>query len=306
MAGWNTDNTIYIMAPKGYARKGIEEKGIKAFSPYHGDDLPLRLFREVCFRVPFLPKAIWYNREALGRGAEYINIIDVNIIPHYLKWIKRHYPHAQINYIYDNMVGKARNIDPGQAPEGIRVWTYDDYDARKYGMRLYKNYWVNEKLMKPKKSNKYDVFFIGRDKGRAQKLLELERRLNEMGLTTKFIITKDKKFSKEKPYYQPAISYEQVIDYDTSSRALLNITMENQEGVTMRDMESVAIGLKLITTNRNIRNKDLYHENNVFILGIDDFDSLPSFLNADYVNMWERIKGSHTFEAMMTEITTAD
>lgn len=300
---WNKRNTVFIMAPTGYARKSIEEKGVKVFSPYYGNNMPLRIFREICFRLPVLPKVIWYNKDILREKYAFINIVDVNITTHYLNWIKKKYPKAQLNYLYDNMVGKARNIEPSKIPSGIRVWTYDDYDARKYGINLFENYWIREMIFKPKRDAEFDVFFVGKDKGRGERLLILEKKLKEMGLRTKFIITKDKKISKVKAYYQPAISYEQVIDIDTRSRAILNMTMSNQEGVTMRDMESVAIGTKLITTNKNIVNKDLYHKNNVFILDVDDFDRLPEFLEKEYVDVWERIKDKHTFDAMLNEIT---
>ena len=303
MAGWNKSNTIFIMMAKGYARQAIEKKGVKVFSPFYGDGILLRIFREICFRIPFLPKRIWYNNLIIHNKYEFINIIDVNITRGFLIWIKKKYPFAQINFIYNNMVGNARHINPKYIPKGIRIWTYDDYDARKFNIRLFNNYWVNEDMIAPRKEPEYDVFFIGRDKGRGEKLLALEKELQKMGLKTKFIITKDGKLSKEKPYYQKEIPYDQIIDYDTRSRAILNVTMDNQEGVTMRDMESVAIGVKLITTNRNIVNKDLYHENNVFILGVDKLNDLPQFLEKESVDVWSRIKEKHTFEAMLNEIT---
>lgn len=296
-------NIIYIMAPKGYARRSIEKNGLRVYSPYHGDNGWLRIIREIFFRVPFLPKEMWYNKKVLENKAEFVNIIDINITEYYLSWIRENFPNAQINFIYDNMVGKARNISPNNIPKGIRIWTYDDYDARKFNIRLFNNYWVNEDMVAPRKDPEYDVFFIGRDKGRGEKLLALEKKMQKMGLKTKFIITKDGKLSKEKPYYQKEIPYDQIIDYDTRSRAILNVTMDNQEGVTMRDIESVAIGVKLITTNRNIVNKDLYHENNVFILGVDKLNDLPQFLEKESVDVWSRIKEKHTFEAMLNEIT---
>lgn len=303
MIKWNIENTIFLMVARGYARKSIEEKGVKVFSPFYGDNMPLRLLRELCFRLPFLPKIIWYKKDILHEHYDFINIIDVNITAHYLNWIKKKYPEAQLNFLYNNMVGKARNIVPGKIPNGIRVWTYDDYDARKYGINLYQNYWVRDMLFKAKKTPEFDVFFVGKDKGRGERLLSLEKKLQELGLRTKFIITKDKKFSKEKNYYQAPISYEQVIDIDARSSAILNLTMDNQEGITMRDMESVAIGVKLITTNKNIVTKDLYNKNNVFILGVDDLNALPQFLDSEYVDVWKKIKTKHTFEAMMGEIT---
>ena len=303
MSYWNCENTIFIMASTGYDRKNIEEKGVRVFSPYHGDDLPLRIFREICFRLPLMPKVIWYNKNILTEKADFINIIDVNITAHYLNWIKEWFSEAQLNFLYDNMVGKARNIKPERIPGAIRVWTYDDYDSRKYKIRLNKRYWISEMVFKDRKKPEFDVFFVGKDKGRGKRLLALERELRKMGLKTKFIITKDKKFSRKKAYYQDPIPYEQVIDYDTRSRAILNVTMENQEGVTMRDMESVAIGVKLITTNKNIVNKDLYNKNNVFILGVDNLKKLPEFIRGEYIDVWPAIRENHKFESMMNEIT---
>ena len=79
--------------------------------------------------------------------------------------------------------------------------------------------------------------------------------------------------------------------------------MENQEGVTLRDMEAAAIGIKLLTTNKNIVNKDLYNRNNVFILGIQNIEEIPEFLDREYMDVLHKIKINHTFEAMLDEIT---
>lgn len=291
------------MVIHGRLRKTIEDKGIKVFSPYYGDNPPLRLLRELCFRLPFLPKTVWYKKDILKERPEYINIIDVNITSHYLKWIKLYFAESQINYIYDNMVGKARNISPSQISDGIRVWTYDDYDSRKYNIRLTNKYWIPDDIFKVRQRPIYDVFFIGRDKGRGKELCKLEKQLKNMGLTTKFIITKNKRFSLNRSYYQKPIPYEQVLEYDTKSRAVLNVVMDNQEGVTLRDMEATAIGIKLITTNVHIVNKDLYNKNNVFILGVDKIEELSQFLKSEYVNVWNDIKINHSFEAMMSELT---
>ncbi len=304
MPHWSRENTIFIMASTGYKRKSIEEEGMRVFSPYHGDKLLFRIFREACFRLPVLPKAIWYNKRILAEeGIHFINIIDVNITEHYLAWVRKKCPETQINYLYNNMVGKARNITPERIPDNIRVWTYDDYDSRKYKIRLTKKYWIYEMMLRAKQRPEFDVFFVGSDKGRGERLLQLEKNLHDLGLKTKFIIVKDGRLSRKKAYYQKPIPYEQVLDYDSKSRAILNVTMKNQEGVTMRDMEAVAIGVKLITTNKNIVRKDLYNRNNVFILGRDKLENLPEFIKGEYIDILPGIKNDHTFESMMDEIT---
>ena len=305
MSNWNKNNTAFIMVSGGYGKTRLENEGFKVYSPYYGDDLPLRLLREICFRVPFFPKNIWYRKEIISKPYNFIIIYDVNITSYYLEWLQKTFPEAIIVFLYNNMVGKARNIKPSRIPKGIKIWTYDDYDAKKYGINLQNHDWIDDSLIEPPtKEKSIDVFFVGRDKGRGDLLIRLEKQFNAMGLKTKFIITKDKKYSFNKLYYQKPISYRLVLDYIARSKAVLNIPLVNQEGITLRDMESVAMGIKLITTNKNIVNKDIYDKRNVFILGVDLVDNLPSFLQSDTVNIIDSIRDKHSFAAMMDEITS--
>jgi hypothetical protein len=52
---------------------------------------------------------------------------------------QKKFPSAQINYIYANMIGKARHIFPNKIPDTIRVWTYEIHDSKKYKINLYSN-----------------------------------------------------------------------------------------------------------------------------------------------------------------------
>ena len=303
MKKWTKDNLIFIMASKGYNKSAITNKGIRVYHPYNEKNIISRIFREICFRIPFFPKTVWFNKKILKEEIAFINVYDVLITKKYLIWLKKHFPNCKINYMYNNMVGKARNLSPNLIPKGIDIWTYDDYDSRKYSINLYKNIWIHDDIYRDKQNPEYDIFFIGRDKGRGKKLISLENELEKRGLKTKFIITKNGRFSRKKSFYQDEIEYDAILDYDSKSRAILNYTMDNQEGITLRDMESVVIGVKLITTNKNIINKDIYNKNNVFILGVDNIEDINSFLSKEYVNVWDNIKYKHTFEAMIDEIT---
>ena len=58
----NKDNTIFIGAGKGFFREGALEEGYKVFNSYVEHNLIERILREICFKLPFLPKKIWYNK----------------------------------------------------------------------------------------------------------------------------------------------------------------------------------------------------------------------------------------------------
>jgi hypothetical protein len=301
---WTKENTILIQATTGLTYQGCKKEGYLAYHPYKGNGAFLRVLREICFRFPILPKTIWYNKAFFKHNVQYIIAWDILITPHYLAWLRKCFPHAQINYKYANMVGKAKNLKPDQIPDGIRIWTYDGFDAEKYGIRLYKSHSYFLSNVKPLKTPEYDVFFVGRDKGRGEWLIELEKKMQSIGLKTKFIITADGTLSSKKPYYQKPIEYSEVTDYLTKSRSVLNVVMEDQRGITVRDTEALFFGIKLLTTNKYIVDWNMYHPDNVYLINNDmDLSGLVDFLDRPVNPVDERLLQKHTMAGMIDEIT---
>lgn len=301
---WKKENTVFIQATTGFVYEGSVKEGYRAYHPYRGTGKFLRILRECCFRVPFLPKRIWYNKKFLGSDIQYFVIWDPLITVDYLNWLHNCYPNAQINFKYANMVGKAKHLTPGQIPEFVRVWTYDKYDSDKYGLRLYTSHMYFLSNVKSLKEPQYDVFFIGKDKGRGDWLVELEKKIQRLGLRTKFIITPDGMLSEKKSYYQEAISYSEVTDYLSESKAVLNVVMENQHGITVRDTEALFFGIKLITTNEHIKEWEMYDPNNVFVIGKDmNVSFLKEFLELPVHKANRELLNRHTMGGMLDEIT---
>lgn len=201
------------------------------------------------------------------------------------------------------MVGKCSHLKPAQIPNYVKKWTYDGYDSEEYNIKLYSSYPYFKKYIRPHESNKYDVLFVGRDKGRGEYLINLENELNKLGLRTKFIITKSDRLSKKKSYYHKELTYEDICELISQSKAVLNVIMENQQGITLRDLEYVYQDVKLITTNPSIRDTPIYHPNNVFILSDRDIKDLPDFLNLPMYKLSAKILNSHTLDSFISEIT---
>ncbi len=66
------------------------------------------------------------------------------------------------------------------------------------------------------------------------------------------------------------------------SRAVLDVPNHEQSGLTMRVIENICIGKKLVTTNVNIINEPFFDKNQVFLLGVDDMKDLKAFIRSDY------------------------
>lgn len=296
-------NTIFISAGKGFTCEGLLEDGYKVFPPYMEHNLVERVLREICFKIPFFPNIIWYNKEVIKESPDYIIVSDPLITANYLKWISNQFPRAQLNYTYNNMIGKAKHIYPNDIPDRWRIWTYDDSDARNYNLRLYHVNAYPRAFIRAKVPSVYDVIFVGKDKGRGDYLLQLESKMKSMGLRTNFIITADGKLAKRKSYYKQFIPYREIVDLIVKSRAILNVTMDGQEGMTVRDLESMFFGVKLLTTNKNVVRMDFYHPKNVYIIDGLNIEDLPHFLNTNMVEVSDEVKNKHTLEAFLKVIT---
>lgn len=303
------DNTILLMAASsGYDFDGFRSEGYKVYSIYKNVRTIKRILREICFRLPLFPKEIWFDTRFLNLDSDTVKFIILNdtlVSVYYLKWLRKHYPKAQINYMYNNMVGNANHLLPHQIPDDVRVWTYDEYDSKKYHLRLKKTNPYFSYFVKESHEKKYDLFFVGRDKGRGEWLCRFEKWLNNQGIRTNFIIVKDGKFKKRKTYYKNEISYDETVYLVSQSRAVLNVTMKNQRGSTLRDMECLFNKVKLVTTNKYIKKMDFYNKNNVFILGEDDKKRLKMFISNPYDDSQPINMELHSADAMVREVTSA-
>lgn len=298
------DNTAVIMAAEsGYAYDGYKAANYNVFCSYKYVGLFLRCIREVYFKLTFLPQTIWYDKKIVSFNPKYIIIRDAIITKKYLEWLQCVFPNSQINFMYENMVGKARHIMPEQMPKGIRVWTYDAGDSEKYKINLYRTEPYFSSYVMPKGNVKYDVLFVGRDKGRGDWLIELEKYLNEKGYKTKFIITKDTKLSKKKPYYKKEVPYSQIADWVSHAKCIINVAMPGQKGLSVRDYESVFNRVKLITTNESIKDAYFYNPRNIFILTKDNWGDIPDFLNKPYDDSVTIDMNLHSVDAMIREVT---
>lgn len=293
------------MAQVGFLYDGCRFEGYKVCHPYRPVNLITRVLREITFKFFPIFSSAFYNKECFVGEYAHIIVWDPLITKSFLIRLHKLHPKAQIDFVYWNMVGKCSHLTPNHIPYFVRKWTYDGYDSEKYGLKLYSTYPYYKRFIRPHNSNQYDVLFVGRDKGRGKYLLELENQMKSLGLKTKFIITKSDRLSKKKSYYQQELTYDEICDLVSHSRSVLNVTMDNQQGITLRDLEYVYQGVKLITTNSSICKTSIYHPNNVFVIGEANIKDLPAFLNVQMIPLSKKVIKHHTLHAFITEITSS-
>lgn len=177
------------------------------------------------------------------------------------------------------------------------LWSFDRDDCDKYGLKYNSQYYFND-IKLEKEDSKIDVLFIGRDKGRLAKLIELEKKFNLLGLSTYFYITETIKKDNTKGYsFKKEMDYSETLELIKKSKAILDFTQDYQAGLTLRPLESLYFGKKLITNNQQIVNHLIYDSENCYILGVDDSDKLNDFVNQPFKKAEQDLLSYYDFDS---------
>lgn len=184
----------------------------------------------------------------------------------------------------------------------VEKWTFDKNDAQKYNMKLNTQFYFESDFRHNK--DKYDVIFIGLDKGRVKLIKELNNMLKKSNYKTYIKI-----FSKRKKgslYYNQFIEYNKIIKISNESKCILEIVQDNQSGVTLRTLEALYFRKKLVTNNKNLRELPFYNENNIFILKDDlsNFSDFDNFMNSKLVDVSKEIRDMFSFQSWLDNFDT--
>lgn len=124
----------------------------------------------------------------------------------------------------------------------------------------------------------YDFYFIGRDKGRLPLLKHIQRETERLGYKTHIDIQGVKKTNAQR-----ILSYPDYLTKQLNCHCIIDINRTGQHGLTLRPLEALLYGKKLLTNNQSIRNEALFHPNNIFIItDSTDYSELKQFMQSPY------------------------
>lgn len=185
-------------------------------------------------------------------------------------------------------------IHPKMIPEKYERWSYSPDDCRLYEMRynstFYFECFANKKV---DFTDNTDICFIGKDKGRKKVLQKLKQMLEDAGLTTNFYITATHpRF--QRVGYQKKVSYKESLNITLGSTCILDYYSNPMAGLSLRAMESIFLGRKLITNNKTIKDYDFYHPDNIYMIE-NEQRSLHEFIETPMVEIDENIVKGYLF-----------
>lgn len=129
---------------------------------------------------------------------------------------------------------------------------FDPVVAEKKEIEFWPN--VYPHILETKCEEEYDLCFIGKDRGRKEKLEEIARMCEEKGIRTAFYLLTS---SKERAvssinYMDELIPYEKALEIVKKSRCLLELRMDALNTCSVRVQEAVIFNKKILTDNYNV------------------------------------------------------
>jgi hypothetical protein len=229
-------------------------------------------------------------------------------------------PNAQsILYIWDSL--KNRTTLQGKFAYFDSIFTFDPADAKKYHLHFRPLFFVNNlKVTNRLVSNARDcqLMFVGTMHSDRFKVIRAFKTIVPAHVKTFIypfiqarwvywvykIFKKEYRDTKRVDFKFKPISEALLYEVYSRSSIILDIEHPLQQGLTMRTLDSLGAGKKLITTNNNIRDYEFYNTNNIAIINRHDAEHLidSKFWTSPYHKPDECIYLRYTLRGWVREV----
>lgn len=236
-------------------------------------------------------KFLWYRRcldeRKLDKNAEIVFVFYecfyMTYSRKYLKHLKKKFSNSKFCYVFLNAVNQEKiqkyNAVKEYFDAGVAIFRRD---AERYGLLLHEYYCYLPPKVSINSEFDSDVFFVGANKGRLPRLLEVYEKLTAAGIKCDFHITEvdpqDMRYS-ENIVYNKRMTYEEALQRMNSTKCALEIIQDNDFYFSIRTIEALNFKKKLLTTNKSITDYGFY--NPAIIQVFDSVDDInPEFIRS--------------------------
>lgn len=194
-------------------------------------------------------------------------------------YLRREYPNSKVVLDFDDKVEvfcSNPDVDLALAKKSFDlVISFSRTDVEKYGL-----YWRQPLIpdysgVQSGKFDECDLFFVGGDKGRFDKIINIFEQCVALGLRCEFFlsgIAKERQRYNDKIHYIRYISYMEVLERVKNSKCVLNLIQDGAEGITLRDFEAIGMNKILVTNGTAIKSFDFYSEE--MVISVDKMESV--------------------------------
>lgn len=254
-----------------------------------------------------------------GKHYDYVFVVKGEVVNgEILSLLRSAYPDAKfILYLWDSV----KNIP--DCANRIRLYdralTFDPVDAKQYGMVFRPLFFSKayETAPEPSEAYAYDVAFIGTahsDRPRIVKALEAQCEarggacFHYLFLPHKLVylynkvLNRDYRHVEKRDIHFTSISAREIREVYQKSRCILDVEHKAQRGLTMRTIEMVGMGKKLITTNQSIRDYDFYDPRNICVIDRQEPVVDEAFWRQAYAPLPPDILRRYSLQAFLEDI----
>ena len=242
--------------------------------------------------------------------------LDCEVLENY----KKAFPTAKLLLYLDDSVENLRNVNETFSYYD-KVLTFDRFDSQKYGIS-FRPLFFNDNINTIKANQTEtdcDVCFVGTGHSDRLNVIDLIKESNPSIKFDLYVFLQSwfmyyYYFLKNKVYRKYGFSFfkykklsmEEVVSRMSRSRAILDIQHPKQSGLTIRTIETIGMGKKLITTNRDILNYDFYNPSNILIIDRSNPIINDGFFNQQSVELDKDIYDKYSIDSWINDIFKVD
>lgn len=266
------------------------------------DAMPDRPFASSWYHAAarFLPKQVqraterYYRRLLVGFGhGSYDHVMVVNgqtMSPSLLAKLRASNPAARFTfYLWDSVANRGHSLD--LVPFFDRAFSFERETAFSHGLR-FRPLFSDDHAASTAQDEQYDIAFIGTahtDRYRIIKRIDAtlppeKRRFWYLYLKARWLLTAYKVTNpafleaREEDFRFAPLARSASQRVFEASRAILDIEHDRQTGLTMRTLEVLCAGKKLVTTNADIRAYSFYDPARIDVIDRQDPQISDEFL----------------------------
>lgn len=220
----------------------------------------------------------------------------------------RKYSDRLITYLYDSL--DRIPVDQNKLNLFDKIFSFDSIDTQRYGFEKLTNYIYLPHVSCNIQNPETDLFYItSYDQKRVAFIKLLTKRLLELQLRFQIMVIGKKSWKHQFKnlfmaipenlhivFSAKKVSHKKLPEYYKNSRVLLDLTRENQYGLSFRIFEAMAMEKKIITDNKMIRNYDFYNPNNILVLNETCSNLSLSFFESPYEKIPKDVYLKYTLE----------
>lgn len=201
------------------------------------------------------------------------------------------------------------------------VATFDPEDARRFGWRHRPLFARSRRSAPPSTAamKEYDWAFVGTIHSDRHRVIDRLRRQNPelRGFVFGFVPGKPlllaRRMTDSSLWRAPAgtvgttpLAMSEVLAVMARARALIDVEHPKQRGLTMRTIETLLNGTKLVTTNRHVQESDLYHPSRVHVISRSEPRIPAEFLSSPFEPIPTELTERYELAGWLREVLAQD